>query len=52
MIIPASGKCQTGRVFYFLNIMEVAEIKVSYSNTNLEKVKITNSQKMFDLVIS
>lgn len=31
--------------------MEVAEIKVSYSNTNLEKVKITNSQKMFDLVI-
>ena len=31
--------------------MEVAEIKVSYSNTNLEKVKITNSQMMFDLVI-
>ncbi len=31
--------------------MEVAEIKVSYSNTNLEKVKITSSLKMFDLVI-
>lgn len=31
--------------------MEVAEIKVSYSNTNLEKVKITNSQKMFELVL-
>jgi DNA repair protein RadC len=31
--------------------MEVAEIKVSYSNTNLEKVKVTNSQNIFDLVI-
>ena len=31
--------------------MKVAEIKVSYSNTNPEKVKVTNSQIMFDLVI-
>ncbi|WP_412476979.1 JAB domain-containing protein [Flavobacterium sp. TBRC 19031] len=31
--------------------MEVAEIKVSYSNTNLEKVKVTNSQNIFDLII-
>ncbi|HSD08174.1 JAB domain-containing protein [Flavobacterium sp.] len=31
--------------------MEVAEIKVSYSNTNLERVKITNSQIMYDLIL-
>lgn len=32
--------------------MEVAEINVSYSNTNFEKVKITSSKKIFDLVIN
>jgi len=31
--------------------MEVAEIKVSYSNTNLERIKITNSQMLFSLVL-
>ncbi len=31
--------------------MEVAEIKVSYSNTNPEKVKVTNSQIIYDLII-
>ena len=31
--------------------MEVAEINVSYSNTNLDKVKVTNSQIIYDLVI-
>jgi DNA repair protein RadC len=31
--------------------MEVAEIKVSYSNTKLEKVKVTNSQILFDVII-
>jgi DNA repair protein RadC len=30
--------------------MEVAEIKVSYSNTKLEKVKVTNSQILFDAI--
>ncbi|MBK0369807.1 JAB domain-containing protein [Flavobacterium agrisoli] len=29
--------------------MEVAEIKVSYSNTNFEKIKVTNSQMLFEL---
>lgn len=32
--------------------MEVAEIKISYSNTNAEKVKISNSQIMFEVFIS
>lgn len=31
--------------------MEVSEIKVSYSNTNLEKIKVTNSQILFDVII-
>ena len=31
--------------------MEVAEIKVSYSNTNLERIKVTNSQILYDLVL-
>lgn len=51
MIIPYIGKYQKWTSFLFLNLMEVAEIKVSYSNTNLEKVKVTNSQNIFDLVI-
>ena len=34
-----------------LTIMEVAEIKVSYSNTNLERIKVTNSQILYDLVL-
>lgn len=33
------------------NIMEVAEIKVSYSNTNLERIKVTNSQILFNLIL-
>ncbi len=32
--------------------MEVAEIKVSYSNTNPTKVKVTNSQIIYDLIIN
>jgi DNA repair protein RadC len=31
--------------------MEVAEIKVSYSNTNLERIKVTNSQILYNLVL-
>lgn len=31
--------------------MEVAEIKVSYSNTNLERIKVTNSQILFNLIL-
>lgn len=31
--------------------MEVAEIKVSYSNKNLERIKVTNSQILFNLVL-
>jgi DNA repair protein RadC len=31
--------------------MEVAEIKVSYSNTNPEKVKVTNSQIAYDVIM-
>lgn len=32
--------------------MEIAEIKVSYSNTNLEKVRVTNSQIIYEILIS
>ena len=31
--------------------MEVAEIKVSYSNTNPDRVQVTNSQKMFEEIM-
>lgn len=31
--------------------MEVAEIKVSYSNTNLERIKVTNSQILYSLIL-
>ncbi|MFH6965025.1 JAB domain-containing protein [Flavobacterium plurextorum] len=31
--------------------MEVAEIKVSYSNTNLERIKVTNSRILYNLVL-
>ncbi|QOG02299.1 JAB domain-containing protein [Flavobacterium sp. MDT1-60] len=31
--------------------MEVAEIKVSYSNNNLERIKVTNSQILYYLVL-
>lgn len=31
--------------------MEVAEIKVSYSNTNPDKIKVTNSQIMYSVII-
>lgn len=31
--------------------MEVAEIKVSYSNTNLERIKITNSHMMYEVIM-
>jgi DNA repair protein RadC len=31
--------------------MEVAEIKVSYSNTNIERIKVTNSQILYNLVL-
>ena len=31
--------------------MEVAEIKVSYSNTNPNRVQVTNSQKMFEVIM-
>ncbi len=37
--------------FSFFKFMEVSEIKVSYSNTNLEKIKVTNSQILFDVII-
>ena len=31
--------------------MEVAEIKVSYSNTNPDRVQVTNSQKIFEVIM-
>ncbi|MDQ6471403.1 JAB domain-containing protein [Flavobacterium sp. LHD-80] len=31
--------------------MEVAEIKVSYSNNNIERIKVTNSQILYNLVL-
>ena len=31
--------------------MQVAEIKVSYSNTNIERIKVTNSQILYNLVL-
>lgn len=31
--------------------MEVAEIKVSYSNVNPDRVQVTNSQKMFEVIM-
>jgi DNA repair protein RadC len=31
--------------------MEVAEIKVSYSNTSLERIKVTDSQILYDLAL-
>lgn len=37
--------------FFFLKLMEVAEIKVSYSNTNPIKVKVTNSQIAYDVIL-
>ena len=36
---------------FIIIIMEVAEIKVSYSNTNLERIKVTNSQILYNLVL-
>lgn len=33
------------------NIMEVAEIKVSYSNNNIERIKVTNSQILYNLIL-
>lgn len=32
--------------------MKVSEIKVSYSNKNLSKVKVTNSKIIYDLIIN
>ena len=32
--------------------MEVSEIKVSYSNSNVEKIKVTNSQILFSLLLA
>lgn len=37
--------------FLFSIPMEVAEIKVSYSNTNPERVQVTNSQKIFEVIM-
>lgn len=31
--------------------MQVAEIKVSYSNNNVERIKVTNSQILYNLVL-
>lgn len=39
------------QVLTLLFIMEVAEIKVSYSNTNLERIKVTNSQILYNLIL-
>lgn len=40
---------QEGIFFLIISIMKVAEIQVSYSNTNLEKLKVTNSQILFEI---
>ncbi len=37
--------------FLFSIPMEVAEIKVSYSNNNPDRVQVTNSQKMFEVIM-
>ncbi len=37
--------------FYF-NIMKVSEIKVSYSNDNPDKVKVKDSQTVYELVMN
>lgn len=37
--------------WHFFIIMEVAEIKVSYSNTNLERIKVTNSQILYRSIL-
>lgn len=31
--------------------MEVAEIKVSYSNNSIERIKVTNSQTLYNLIL-
>ena len=38
-------------LFLNLNIMDVAEIKVSYSNTNTNRVQVTNSQIIFEVIL-
>lgn len=43
-----SRKNITLSLFY---LMEVAEIKVSYSNTNPDRVQVTNSQKIFEVIM-
>ena len=35
-----------------LSLMKLAEIKVSYSNNNNDKIKVTNSQITYDLVLN
>lgn len=37
--------------FLFSIPMEVTEIKVSYSNTNPDRVQVTNSQKIFEVIM-
>lgn len=37
--------------FNFLKFMEVSEIKVSYTNNNPDKIKVTNSQILYELII-
>lgn len=39
------------RRIFFLNLMKVSEIKVSYSNRNPKKVKVTNSQIIYGVLI-
>ena len=37
--------------FYFYQFMEVSEIKVSYTNSNAERIKVTNSQIIHTLLL-
>lgn len=37
--------------FYFYQFMEVSEIKVSYTNSNVERIKVTNSQIIHTLLL-
>ena len=51
MIQPYIGQYHLGTSFFIFRSMEVAEIKVSYSNSNPIKVKIDNSLNSYNLIM-
>ncbi len=48
VLVSLVYRCTKAGTFYF---MEVAEIKVSYSNSNPDRVKVTSSQIIYDLIL-